>query len=122
MALLKLCKCGKPISINLSRCEECKSKPVDRQKLYDKYRRDKDAAVFYSSRVWQLTRERALTRDIGLCQHCLNRKEITIADMVDHIIPVKLAWEYRLTLDNLQSLCNACHAKKTAKDKKEYGV
>jgi 5-methylcytosine-specific restriction enzyme A len=122
LALLKLCRCSKPIPINQSRCDQCVGKQANtnRHRLYDKYRRDKDAAKFYSSKAWQLVREQALTRDIGLCQHCLKSERITLAEMVDHIIPVKVAWEYRLTIENLQSLCNACHRKKTEADKREY--
>jgi len=60
-------------------------------------------------------------RDAGLCQHCLNAKTITLADMVEHIIPLKVAWHLRLVMANLQSLCNQCHAVKTAEDKRKYG-
>jgi 5-methylcytosine-specific restriction enzyme A len=120
MAMLKFCSCGKPIDMSMPKCESCRGKKNERHQLYDKYRRDKEAAKFYNSKGWQIVREQALTRDVGLCLHCLARKEITFANMVDHIIPVKVAWEYRLTLDNLQSLCNACHAVKTAEDKKKY--
>ncbi|MFS0820769.1 HNH endonuclease [Bacillus sp. 1P02SD] len=52
--------------------------------------------------------------------HCLQRKLITFAEMVDHIIPIKIAWHLRVYLDNLQSLCNQCHAVKTAEDKIKY--
>lgn len=36
--------------------------------------------------------------------------------LVDHIIPLDQGGE-RLNENNLQTLCAACHAKKTAKDK-----
>lgn len=121
MAMLKLCSCGKPIDISTSKCDSCKPKQNERHKLYDKYRRDKEAAKFYSSKAWQVLREQALTRDLGLCQHCFNDKKITLAEMVDHILPIKFFWEYRLDINNLQSLCNQCHAVKTIEDKKKYG-
>ena len=38
------------------------------------------------------------------------------SEMVDHIVPLKQGGE-RLALDNLQPLCNKCHAIKTHKDK-----
>lgn len=120
MALLKLCSCGMPIDMKLSKCEACKNKQSERHKLYDKHIRDKDASSFYSSSAWQKVREQALIRDKGLCQLCLKKKKITLADMVDHIIPIKVMWEYRLDLDNLQSLCNHCHSIKTNEDKKIY--
>ncbi|MBS4191756.1 HNH endonuclease [Bacillus sp. FJAT-49705] len=128
MARKPLRPCNAPSCRNLTReryCEEHKQIEVQQNKArhnyYDKYQRDKDAAAFYKSVAWQRMREQALQRDLGLCQHCFANKEITLADMVDHIIPIKLAWEYRLWLDNLQSLCNRCHAAKTAEDKREYG-
>lgn len=120
MTLLKLCSCGKPIDLKLSKCEVCQNKQRERHRLYDKHIRDKDTASFYSSSAWQKIREQALIRDKGLCQHCLKKQRITHADMVDHIIPIKVMWEYRLDLDNLQSLCNQCHVYKTLEDKKIY--
>ncbi|MFJ5625435.1 HNH endonuclease [Peribacillus loiseleuriae] len=60
-------------------------------------------------------------RDHGLCQHCLKDKRLIYADMVDHIIPIKIAWHLRVFLKNLQCLCNGCHAIKTAEDKRKYG-
>lgn len=120
MAMLKLCSCGKPIDITLARCNNCKLQKQERHQLYDTYRRDKKAKAFYNSKEWELLREQALLRDVGICVHCMKNGKITLADMVDHILPIKFYWEYRLTLDNLQSLCNPCHAVKTAEDKRKY--
>lgn len=120
MAMKKLCSCGKAIDISIGKCDKCQSLQGERHKLYDKHRRDQESAAFYKSSAWQKLRAAALTRDLGICQHCLSKGTITLADMVDHIIPVKEAWELRLVLDNLQSLCNRCHAIKTAEDKKKY--
>lgn len=120
MALLKLCRCGKPIDAALSRCESCQDKHTDRHKLYDKNRRDKNSNSFYKSSEWIRVRKQALLRDHGLCQHCLRSKRIKHAEMVDHIIPIKEEWSLRLTLSNLQSLCNPCHNTKTAEDKRKY--
>ncbi|MGN7938511.1 HNH endonuclease [Metabacillus sp. 22489] len=120
MTLLKLCSCGKPIDIKKTKCNNCSKSNGERHRLYDKYRRDKEAASFYSSSAWQKVREQALIRDKGLCQLCLKKKKITLADMVDHIIPIKVMWEYRFDLENLQSLCNHCHSIKTNEDKKIY--
>ena len=121
MALLKLCGCGKPIPAQEQRCKQCQSKRKDRHKLYDKNVRDKESAKFYNSKGWKLLREMALNRDLGLCQHCYKGNKITMADMVDHIVPVKVNWERRLDINNLQSLCNRCHSVKTTEDKKNYG-
>jgi len=120
MAMLKLCSCGKPIDISLSKCDVCKPKQKERHKLYDRYRRDKEAAAFYNTKAWRLRRDEALLRDFGLCQHCFKEKKITLATEVDHIIPIRVEWDFRLALDNLQSLCHRCHTIKTLEDKKKY--
>lgn len=36
--------------------------------------------------------------------------------VVDHMIPIRRNKALRLKLDNLQTLCNDCHAKKTARE------
>lgn len=128
MPVKPLRPCNKAGCRNLTRdryCDEHKEiltqSKRERDKHYDKYKRDKEAAKFYSSKAWQVLREQALTRDLGLCQHCLANKELTSAEEVDHILPVKFFWEYRLDIDNLQALCHQCHSIKTKQDKKEYG-
>lgn len=120
--------CSNPSCRNLTSeryCEAHKSNEKEnnrkRHQHYDLYQRDQEAASFYKSVEWRRLREQALLRDLGLCQHCLANKEITLAEMVDHTIPIKVAWHLRLVLDNLKSLCNRCHAVKTAEDKKKYG-
>ena len=120
MSLLKLCGCGKIINQYLARCNRCEEKRKDRHKLYDKNVRDKEAAAFYNSKGWKFVREHAMQRDFGLCQRCYAKEDITLADMVDHIVPIKVQPELSLELDNTQSLCNSCHAKKTAEDRRKY--
>jgi 5-methylcytosine-specific restriction enzyme A len=93
-----------------------------RNKDYNITKRDPVTTGFYKTKAWELVRKQVLIRDHGLCQHCLKDKKITVADMVDHIVPVKVAWHLRLVLSNLQSLCNACHNRKTANDVVKYGI
>lgn len=93
----------------------------ERYRYYDEHIRDQKSREFYHSKEWQRIRQVALTRDHYLCQHCLRENRITPADVVDHIVPVRVDWSKRLSLDNLQSLCHACHNKKTAEDKRKYG-
>lgn len=114
MALLKLCNCGRTISINEQSCDACSK---DNNITYDKYRRDKKSTTFYKSEAWKLKRREALNKHKGLCLHCLANKKIKYADMVDHIEPIKFNWSLRLDIDNLQPLCNVCHNAKTAIDK-----
>ena len=51
-----------------------------------------------------------------MCEECLKAGRLTPAQMVDHIVPINKGGA-RLDIENLQSLCNACHARKSAKDK-----
>jgi len=133
MALLKLCRCGKPISMSDKKCESCqgkrevitdekrKDKQKEYNKTYDMYKRDKKSTAFYKSHEWEQVRLIALNRDRFLCVHCFNNKKITPADVVDHIIPIKVDWSLRLTLSNLQALCHKHHNRKTYEDLKKYG-
>lgn len=56
-------------------------------------------------------RERRLNRE-PLCRHCLARGEVREAVTPDHILP--LAFGGADTDDNIQCLCEECHAVKTA--------
>ncbi|QCK81885.1 HNH endonuclease [Geobacillus kaustophilus NBRC 102445] len=120
--------CAVPGCPNLTQgryCEKHKHKEqqdkAERHRYYDEHLRDQTARDFYHSKEWQRVRRAALVRDHYLCQHCLAKKRITPADVVDHIVPVRVDWSLRLTLDNLQSLCNPCHNRKTSEDKRKYG-
>lgn len=61
-------------------------------------------------------------KDHGLCQMCLKEQRITPATEVDHIIPIRVRWDLRLRLDNLQSLCHRHHMSKTAEDARRHEV
>lgn len=79
----------------------------------------KEADPFYGSPEWKAARAEALRRDGYKCVWCMAAgRKITLAsglrvpvpaDMVHHIKPRKLFPELSLRLDNLVSLCNACH-------------
>lgn len=86
---------------------------ADTQRHYDKYQRDERSTSFYKSKAWRELRDVAFRRDNGLCVQCRNDKMIKVADVVDHIIPIKNDWNKRLDIGNLQSLCHSCHNKKT---------
>lgn len=80
---------------------------VDRD--YDRHRRDQRARAFYKSAAWERLRRAVLARDNYLCQRCLEHQRITPATTVDHIVPLSVAWERRLDMSNLRSLCGPCH-------------
>lgn len=70
---------------------------------------------FYQSRKWRSLRKLKLERS-PLCEECQRKGILTPAQMVDHIVPINKGGA-PLDFDNLQSLCNRCHAAKSARDK-----
>ncbi|WP_367278260.1 HNH endonuclease [uncultured Alsobacter sp.] len=62
---------------------------------------------------WTRLRDRFL-RENPLCAECLRCNRDQVADVVDHIQPVRDFPDKRLLKSNLQALCVACHAGKTA--------
>lgn len=63
---------------------------------------------------WEKRRLAALERDKRLCVLCLQGGRPVAAQSVDHIVPKSKGGTD--DLDNLQSLCRACHAAKTARE------
>lgn len=100
----------------------CKIHKGETDRAYNEWRNtyDKEYVSFYKSTAWTKKRLVALRRDEWICRRCSKQGIITVADMVDHIVPSKVEWELRLDIDNLQALCNECHAIKTAEDKVKY--
>ena len=70
---------------------------------------------FYQSTAWRKLRALKLEQE-PMCEECLKAGRLTPAQMVDHIVPINKGGA-SLDIENLQSLCNACHARKSAKDK-----
>ena len=105
----KQCKKCNALTRNISGyCEDHELSKDDVRKRYDN-NRDKKYVSFYNSIGWIKLRAMALSRDHGLCQHCLRDGQVTTADVVHHMIEVKSNWYLRLSLSNLISLCNAHH-------------
>ena len=71
--------------------------------------------AFYQSTAWRKLRAVKLARE-PMCEECARQGRATPAQMVDHIVPINKGGA-PLDVDNLQSLCNACHARKSAKDR-----
>lgn len=53
-----------------------------------------------------------------LCAHCHARGLVRLADMVDHVLPLAAGGSH--AQGNLQPLCDRCHARKTADDRRRY--
>ncbi|MFI5877545.1 HNH endonuclease [Streptomyces sp. NPDC051445] len=63
-------------------------------------------------RVWdRVVRPRALVRDGFACVLCGAREGLE----VDHVVPVSRGGSW--TLENAQTLCQACHTEKSARDR-----
>jgi 5-methylcytosine-specific restriction protein A len=65
--------------------------------------------AFYNSASWALTRKAVLARDKHLCQTCLQKGILTPASTVHHKVPIEDAPEKALDMDNLETICRACH-------------
>lgn len=82
---------------------------------YGRARRSFDTEVgFYQSNEWRRVRA-AVLRDVPLCAACGARGRLVAAKVVDHIQPIKSGGA-RFDRTNLQSLCVACHNRKTARE------
>lgn len=72
-------------------------------------RHDRHSAAVLRSPRWKGVRLTAKRRDGWQCVQCGARGRLE----VDHIIPVRDAPERAYDLTNLQTLCVACHSRKT---------
>ncbi|MCQ6531095.1 HNH endonuclease [Bacillus mycoides] len=95
-------------------CAKYLEKEKETVRYYDKHIRNKSSRSFYISRLEFIYR-----RDHGLCVQCRSNDIIKIGDVVDHTIPIRVDWSKRLEPTNLQTLCHACHNKKTKEDEKK---
>lgn len=66
----------------------------------------------YNRKAWLTLRAQVLQAE-PLCRECSKRGRVEAAAMVDHIEPVTAGGAF-YDWDNLQPLCNSCHAKKSA--------
>lgn len=66
---------------------------------------------FYHTTAWRKTRKIALRRDNFECQECKRQGGFSKANTVHHIEHLKDRPDLALDLDNLESLCGACHNK-----------
>jgi len=60
-------------------------------------------------RDWFMRRNR-------LCAECERQGVVTLAEEMDHIVPVHQAPDRVWDVDNLQALCRPCHEEKTARE------
>ena len=74
---------------------------------------------FYSSTRWRNLRKQHLMLH-PLCVLCQNDNTLTLAKVVDHIIPISKGGA-ALDMSNLQSLCERHHNQKSGRESKSKG-
>lgn len=107
---------------NLCKGRYCEKHTIVQEEKDKQYRRNEKPRrnkAFYDSKEWKRLRKMAMARDNGLCVSCLKKDRIVLAAVVDHIAEIIDAPELKLTLDNLQCLCHACHNQKTADERRK---
>lgn len=82
----------------------------------DEYRGSRHARGY--GYAWEKLRAQALDRDNGLCVPCTGKGRVTIATQVDH--RTAKAQGGTDDLSNLQSICDACHREKTAREDSKH--
>ena len=119
----KICNqigCNELINMSETHCSKhMKSVNTQRNRDYNRYKRNKKHDKFYQSSGWKVNRDIAMSRTGGLCEECMEFDMVTQADVVDHIISLDEDYSKRLDLDNLRPLCHSHHNKKTAEDLKK---
>lgn len=84
---------------------------------YDARRTDPEIHAFYKSPRWKRTRIAQLRRN-PLCAECQRHGLVVVATTVDHVTPIKASGAW-MDAGNLQSLCVACHNRKTADEMRQ---
>lgn len=83
----------------------------------ERWRNQNELMRFYNSKPWRQLSKIVLNEYFYVCRMCGGD-----ATLADHIIPVRINWEKRLDKDNIQPLCDSCHAVKTREDKQKYDL
>ncbi len=87
---------------------------------YNRARRDPVVARIHGSARWQAVRAQAL-RDEPVCRECARVGLTEPATQVDHVVPVARAPELAFDRANLAPTCTACHARKSAAERRGEG-
>ena len=107
---------------NLTRqhfCEDHLKHSVAQQLRKERRGPEASAAARGYDASWERLRRLALQRDRFLCQRCMRQgveTMLTYGSPVDHVIPIRERPDLRLVMSNLQSLCVACHNRKSRED------
>ena len=78
--------------------------------------REVDNASFYNSKRWRALRNYFIQKN-PICAQCKRDGIIKGAQCVDHIKAIsQFGMGVATDINNLQSLCNSCHAKKSSRE------
>lgn len=99
--------CAYPNCPELTEGRFCEKHRRQTNNAYNRYTRDEDSKAFYNSKAWRRLSRLQLQRE-PLCADCLRAGRIHPAEIADHIKPIRENGA-RLDMENLQSLCRACH-------------
>ena len=80
-------------------------------------RATKEFIPFYNSKRWRSLRRYYISMN-PLCEECIKHDYTTPGECVDHIIPMRDGGSM-VGLNNLQTLCNSCHATKSGREARE---
>ena len=108
----KICnKHGFYNALKHKQCPKCKAAS---DKQYEKTTRDIELKKLYNTKKWAIVRRKALIRDDFLCVQCIANGVHTLATEVHHITPIREDMSKSYDLENLESICHACHMKQHA--------
>ena len=81
-----------------------RNRVADRE--YNQRRPESDR--FYGTAAWVNLRAMVLSQS-PICVECERLGRVTLATVVDHIIPFKERPDLGMTIENLRPLCSSCH-------------
>ena len=87
---------------------------------YDKYKRDKESAAFYKSKIWEHTARDVKAHAYFTCAICGRTYDKPGYLVTDHIVPLRIDRSKCLDNDNLWVLCKGCHYWKTRLEETIY--
>jgi len=111
--------CGRTGCGELTYGTYCDKHQQEADRDYNHRQRDRTAQSFYESTAWRRVRRIKLS-DSPLCEECKRGGTLVAATVVDHIMPIRQGGA-KLEMDNLQSLCQSCHSRKSALEGSRWG-
>jgi HNH endonuclease len=123
---LKL-KSAKRAERKKKKAENARLNPPDKAKIRNLARPSSETKnSFYDSWDWRTLRMKALKINGARCQCCgADRNDIDMTGnpvriVVDHIKPISKYWDLRLSLSNLQIMCDECNMGKGSWDETDW--